>query len=224
MMFRNRIDAAERLAAALVRWRGSRPLVEAIPRGAVPMGAVIAHRLDGDLDVVLVRKLHAPWNAELAVGAVDEQGWTYLVAHDAFVDLDPGYLEREKAAALETLRQRRGHYTPGRPSIEAKDRVVIVVDDGLATGATMIAALHAIRARAPRRLICAVPVASREAVELVRSYADEVVCLDMPAWFYAVGQAYGEFAQVSDDEVIAALATAAASVAGSAATSAGKRT
>lgn len=224
MMFRNRIDAAERLAAALVRWRGSRPLVEAIPRGAVPMGAVIAHRLDGDLDVVLVRKLHAPWNAELAVGAVDEQGWTYLVAHDAFADLDPGYLEREKAAALETLRQRRGHYTPGRPSIEAKDRVVIVVDDGLATGATMIAALHAIRARAPRRLICAVPVASPEAVELVRSYADEVVCLDMPAWFYAVGQAYGEFAQVSDDEVIAALATAAASVAGSAATSAGKRT
>lgn len=210
MIYRNRIDAAERIAEALAQWRGSRPVVVAIPRGAVPMGAVIARRLEGDLDVVLVRKLRARWNPELAIGAVDEEGWTYLVQDGELAGAAPGYVEQQKAAELATLRQRRARYTPDRPPIEVRNRIVIVVDDGLATGATMIAALHAMRARTPRRLICAVPVASREAVELVRPYADEVLCLEIPAWFYAVGQAYDEFEQVSDDEVIAALAAARA--------------
>jgi predicted phosphoribosyltransferase len=210
MVYRNRIEAAERLAEALAQWRGSRPLVVAIPRGAVPMGAVIAHRLDGDLDVVLVRKLHARWNPELAIGAVDERGWTWLAPHGERVGATPDYIEREKGDELAILRERRARYTPKRAPIDAKDRNVIVVDDGLATGATMIAALHAMRARAPRWLICAIPVAAPEALERVRPYADEVLCLETPEWFYAVGQAYHDFTQVSDDEVIAALGAAAA--------------
>ena len=118
----------------------------------------------------------------------------------------PGeYIERESAAELETIRRRRVLYTPHRAAIDATDRVVIVVDDGLATGATMIAALHAMRARGPRRLICAVPVASVDAVAKVRSFADEVVCLQTPAFFYAVGQFYRRFPQVDDDEVVALL-------------------
>jgi len=119
---------------------------------------------------------------------------------------DPTYIEREKSAQLETLRKRRAQYTPARPPIDAKDRIVIVVDDGLATGASMIAALHAARAKQPQRLICAVPVAAPDSLERVRPLADEVVCLEAPEEFYAVGQFYRDFPQVEDDEVFAILA------------------
>jgi predicted phosphoribosyltransferase len=209
VVYRDRTEAAELLAQALLRWRGARPLVAAIPRGAVPMGRIVAERLDGDLDVVLVRKLHAPGNPELAVGAIDETGWTYVADYAEAVGASREYLEREIAAELATIRGRRASYTPARAPLDAANRAVIVVDDGLATGATMIAALHAMRARAPSRLVCAVPVASTEAAAKVRDYADEVVCLQTPSWFYAVGQYYGRFPQVDDAEVVALLAAAA---------------
>ena len=208
MLFRDREDAAARIASALKHLRGSDPLVVAIPRGAVPMGAVIARELGGALDVVLVRKLSAPGNPELAVGSVDETGWTYVANHAKGYGATAEYLQREAERQLETIRERRKRYTAGRGPIDAAGRVVIVIDDGLATGATMIAALHALRARAPRRLVCAVPVGSEEAVEAVRRYADEVVCLDIPAMFCAVGQAYRSFPQVSDEAVVAALRAA----------------
>jgi predicted phosphoribosyltransferase len=209
VVYRDRTEAAELLAQALLRWRGARPLVAAIPRGAVPMGRIVAEQLDGDLDVVLVRKLHAPGNPELAVGAIDETGWTYVADYAEAVGASREYLEREIAAELATIRGRRASYTPARAPLDAANRAVIVVDDGLATGATMIAALHAMRARAPSRLVCAVPVASTEAAAKVRDYADEVVCLQTPSWFYAVGQYYGRFPQVDDAEVVALLAAAA---------------
>ena len=208
MVFDSRIDAAQRLAAALAHYRGRNPLVLAIPRGAVEMGRVIADELGGELDVVLVRKLGAPYSAEFAVGAIDETGWTYVAEHAAGAGADDAYLEREKRSQLETMRRRRAQYTPARPPIEPGGRIVIVVDDGLATGATMIAALHAARAKGPERLVCAVPVAAPDSLERVRAHCDEVVCLDAPPDFFAVGQFYREFRQVEDEEVVALLAGA----------------
>ena len=206
MMFESRIDAARRLAEALAKYQGRNPLILAIPRGAVEMGRVLADELEGELDVVLVRKLGAPYSAEFAVGAIDETGWAYVADHAAGAGADAAYLEREKRAQLEILRKRRVHYTPHRPPIDPKGRIAIVVDDGLATGATMIAALHAVRAKQPERLVCAVPVAPPDSLELVRPYCDELVCLEAPPGFFAVGQFYREFRQVEDDEVIELLA------------------
>jgi predicted phosphoribosyltransferase len=206
MMFEDRIDAARKLAGALAKFRGKNPLVLAIPRGAVPMGRLIARELEGELDVVLVRKLGAPGNPEFAVGAVDESGWEYVADWAAQVGADSAYLAEEAAMQLATMRARRALYTPARQPIDAKGRVVIVVDDGLATGATMIAALHSVRSRHPARLVCAVPVAAPDSLEKVRPHADEVVCLDTPLFFHAVGQFYRTFGQVEDSEVVAALA------------------
>jgi predicted phosphoribosyltransferase len=172
------------------------------------MGRVLADELGGELDVVLVRKLRSPTSPEFAVGAIDETGWAYVAPYAARAGAGAAYLEQEKRAQIETLRNRRAEYTPARPPIDPKDRIAIVVDDGLATGATMIAALHATRARAPARLVCAVPVAAPDSLDLVRPHCDEVVCLEAPAEFYAVGQFYREFAQVEDEEVVALLARA----------------
>jgi putative phosphoribosyl transferase len=204
MLFRNRDDAAHRLAEKLEPYRNRNPLVLAIPRGAVPMAKIIAVALGGQVDVVLVRKLRAPGNPELAIGAVDETGWTYLGGYAAQMASD-AYIETEKQAQLEVMRERRAQYTPVRAPIDPAGRIVIVVDDGLATGSTMIAALHALRARKPQKLVCAVPVAPPDTLEKVAPYADEVVCLSAPDMFYAVGQFYAEFPQISDEEVIALL-------------------
>jgi len=203
--FESRADAARQLAQALAHYRGSNPLVLAIPRGAVAMGRLLADELGGELDVVLVRKLRAPSSQELAVGAVDESGWTYIADYAEREGADAAYLECERQLQLATLRKRRAQYTPARPPIGAEGRIVIVVDDGLATGASMIAALHAARAKQPQRLICAVPVAPPDSLELVRPLADEVVCLAAPAGFRAVGQFYHHFPQVEDEEVVALL-------------------
>jgi putative phosphoribosyl transferase len=204
-LFRDRDDAARRLAAALAPYRGEHPLVLAIPRGAVPMGWILAHELGGELDVVLVRKLRAPFSAEFAVGAIDESGWSHIADHAAAAGADEAYLQKEREAQLAALRARRALYTPARPPLDPAGRTVIVVDDGLATGETMIAALHAVRTRKPARLVCAVPVAAPQSIYRVAPYADEIVCLHQPADFQAVGQFYVSFSQVEDDEVVALL-------------------
>ena len=204
MAFENRAEAGRLLARRLEKYRGQRPLVLAIPRGAVPMGKIVADALDGELDVVLVRKLRAPFNPELAIGSIDEKGAVYLDPDTR--DLwDERYLQAEERAQRETLRQRRQQYAPAGGPIDATGRVVIVLDDGIATGSTMIAALRAVRTRGPARLVAATGVASSDALRLIREEADEVVCLETPPVLYAIGYHFLDFSQVSDEDVVATL-------------------
>ena len=208
--FADRTEAAEALASRLMNYRGQNPLVLAIPRGAVPMGKIIADRLNGELDVVLVRKLGAPFNPEFALGAVDETGWVHLNRPIDEEDEASAFIAEEKARQLELMRERRARYTPSRPPIDPAGRIAIVVDDGLATGATMIAALHAVRARNPAELVCAVPVAAPESLASVQRFADRAICVHTPENFYAVGQFYRHFSQVEDEEVVRILDAAGA--------------
>lgn len=203
--FTDRLHAAAQLAVALSRFHGTRPLVLAIPRGGVPIAEVVARALQGDLDVVLVRKLGAPRNPELAVGAVDEAGRIVVNPAASRLGADEAYIRSEAARQLETIHQRRNRYSPQRAPLDARNRTVIVIDDGLATGATMSAALASVRAQQPARLICAVPVAAHASLEAVSALADEVICLSAPRDFHAVGQFYRDFSEVSDADVIASL-------------------
>ena len=202
MIFSDRLDAGRRLADALAGYRGGRPLVLAIPRGGVPVAAVVAEALEGDLDVVLVHKLCSRWAPEYAVGAIYETGYSF--ESDASEE-DDAWLKDEKIRRLAELRRRRALYSPPGSAADPGGRVVIVVDDGLATGATMQAALHSVRAQGPARLICAVPVAAPASLAKIRGDADELVCLSAPAGFEAVGQFYREFGQVEDEDVVACL-------------------
>lgn len=209
MPFRNREEAARQLAERLTTYKGKHPLVLAIPRGAVPMARVIADALGGEVDVVLVRKLGAPGNPEFAVGSVDESGWAYIADYAAAAGADERYLEQEKQRQIEVMRDRRARYTAARPPIDPAGRTVIVIDDGLATGATMISALHALREKKPQKLIAAVPVSPPDTLRKVEKLADEVVCLEAPDHFMAVGQFYLEFPQIEDEEVERLLRSAA---------------
>jgi predicted phosphoribosyltransferase len=204
MLFENREHAARLLSRRLsTYYKGKNPLVLGIPRGAIPMAKIIADDLGGQLDVVLVHKLGYPGQPELAIGAIDETGNVFV--SDYAREIEPEYLELEKSRQLEVLRQRRARYTPGRSPINPHGRIVIVVDDGIATGSTMTAALRAIRQQDPKRLIGAVAVASAMAARAVSHEADSMVCLNVPADFYAVGQFFKDFSQVTDDDVVAIL-------------------
>jgi putative phosphoribosyl transferase len=205
MIFTDRLTAAQQLAEALIDYRDKHPLVLAIPRGAVPMAKVVANQLAGEMDVVLVRKLRAPGNAELAIGSVDESGWVYLAEYAGQAGADQEYINNEVSIQLETIRQRRAKYTLTRSPIDPAGRITIVIDDGLATGSTMIAALHALSNQKPAELICAIPVAPPDTLKKIHDKADRIVCLSSPINFYAVGQFYTDFPQVTDEEVIAIL-------------------
>jgi putative phosphoribosyl transferase len=206
-MFQDRLDAARQLTRALQKYRDQNPLVLAIPRGAVPMGVLIAQALNGQFDVVLVRKLRAPFQPEVAIGAVDETGLAYLSPDASAMGIDPHYVKDEIKQQMKKLKSRRQQYNAIQAPIPVKERVVIVVDDGLATGATMMSALNALRQHHPQRLVCAIPVASPGALAKVKPLADETVCLSTPEDFMAVAQFYRQFPQVSDAQVLACLQT-----------------
>lgn len=204
MRFRSREHAAELLAERLsAEYKNKNPLVLGIPRGALPMAEIIATALNGELDVVLVHKLSHPEQPEFAIGAIDESGHTYLA--DWASELAPEIIADEKEHQLATLRRRRAQYTPLRPPIDPRGRITIVVDDGVATGSTMIAALRAVRAKKPKKLICAVAAASPTALRAMKHEADEIVCLTAPVEFFAVGQFFTDFTQVSDEDVAVIL-------------------
>lgn len=206
VIFTDRLAAAEQLATSLQKYRGRHPLILAIPRGAVPMGKVLAQRLRGELDIVLAHKLASPFNPEFAIGAIDETGWVYLPPTTEEDEDTIAMMEKIKERQLAELQQRRARYTPFMHSIDPQGRVVIVVDDGLATGATMIAALHAVRARNPAELICAIPIAASDSLEKITPLVDRAVCLHETLQFGAISQFYVRFSQVDDEEVSQILA------------------
>lgn len=207
MRFTNREEAAGLLAGRLASYRGQHPLVLGVPRGAVPMARMIADALEGDLDVVLVRKLRAPGQPELAVGAVDEAGVVLKGRYFGFMSDD--YLAEELRNQREILRRRRELYTRTQPAIDPAGRIVILVDDGIATGSSMLAAIRCVRARGARKIVVAVGVAPPDSLESIRKEADEIVCLRTPTDFYAVGQFFDDFSEVTDEMVVEALARAA---------------
>lgn len=201
-LFRDRRDAGRRLAEQLVAYRGADALILGIPRGGVPVAHEVARRLAADLDIAVARKLGAPGYPELAIGAVAADGGCVLNdAVLASLAVPETYLAGESEAQLAEARRRETALRDGLPARSASGRVVVVVDDGLATGATMHAAVAAVRRQGPTRLIAAVPVGSREACAALRAEVDELVCLAEPEPFWAVGYYYGNFAATEDDEV-----------------------
>jgi putative phosphoribosyl transferase len=210
MIFLDRVEAGIRLAAALERYRSARPLVLGLPRGGVPVAYEVARALGAPLDVWVVRKLGAPGQPELGMGAVSEGG---AVFHDRKIieavgasDLDVAMLTARETAEVERrVRLFRG----ARPAPPVKDRTVIVVDDGVATGGTTRAALLALRRLEPGRLVLAVPVGARETINSLRAEVDDLVCLHAPENLGAIGAFYVDFRQTSDDEVLELLRRAA---------------
>jgi putative phosphoribosyl transferase len=204
MMFADRAEAGRLLAERLAEMDLVDPLVLALPRGGVPVGAQIALRLGAPLDVAFVRKLGAPHEPELAVGAVADGDAPEIVLNTQVVGdlgLSEDYIQSAAARELIAIEQRRRDYAEVRPLVNVGNRTAIVVDDGIATGMTMQAALRSIRRRGPARLVAAVPVASREAAAMLRDEADDVVCVSTPRRFGSVGSFYRTFGQVSDRDV-----------------------
>lgn len=205
MLFQDRENAGEQLAEALSVYRGQNPLILAIPRGGVILGRVIARDLGGELNLLLVRKIGHPHNPEFAVAAVNEDGTLVYTDPSIASSLDKDYFRSRMEEELERIQRYRIQFGKDLPPPNPQGRVVIVVDDGIATGATMLAGLKALRKHNPQKLIAAVPVAPREARIVLTSVADEVVILYEPENFYAVGQFYERFDPVEDSQVISCL-------------------
>lgn len=203
MRFKNREEAATLLADRLATYRAQHPLVLGVPRGAVPMARIIADALGGDLDVVLVRKLRAPGQPELAIGAIDESG---AILKGRYFDIaTEEYLREEVRTQLGILRMRREQYTRAQPPVDPAARIAIIVDDGIATGSSMLSAIRSLRGRKAKKVVVAVAVAPPSSVARIEAEADEVVCLSTPEDFYAVGQFFDDFSEVTDDMVVAGL-------------------
>lgn len=206
ILFKDRHEAGRMLGAELIRCRDEAPIVLGAPRGGVVIGYEIARALNAPLDVLPVRKIGVPGRPELGVGAVAPGG--VRVVDDLVLSrypIDTEQMERLAAAEEQEMRRREQHYRGGKPPLALENRMVILADDGLATGVTIRAAVMSVRRRAPRRLIVAAPVCAYEAAEALRPHVDELICLHIPTDFYAVGFWYHEFEQVSDEEVVELL-------------------
>lgn len=213
--FADRREAGQRLARALERFKGSGTLVLALPRGGVPVAFEVAQALGAELDVLVVRKIGAPGHEELGIGAIVEGLEPELVINEdvaAMAGATRDYIERAKTRELAEIARRKRAYRGERGDPVIAGRTVIVVDDGIATGGTMKAALRSLRRKQPARLILAVPVAPADSLEGFAAYCDEAICLEQPDMLYAVGAHYADFRQTEDEEVIRLLAEARRSV------------
>ncbi|MEX1009298.1 MAG: phosphoribosyltransferase [Acidimicrobiia bacterium] len=209
-LFRDRVEAGQRLAARLAPLAEEHPVVLGLPRGGVPVAYEVARALDAPLDVIVVRKLGVPFQPELGMGAVGEDG-VRVLNEDVLriAGVGPEELARVETRERAEVEARARRFRGGRPRIDLTDRTVIVVDDGIATGGTARAALQVARGHGAKRVVLAVPVAPPDTLEELRSHADEVVCLESPTLFFAIGEWYGDFSQVPDEHVISLLAEAA---------------
>ena len=207
-MFADRKTAGRQLSQRLQYLRHEKPVVLALPRGGVPVGFEIAEGLDAPLDIVLVRKIGVPWQPELALGAVVDGANPHVVINDSLaaeLAIDESYITSETARQLEEIERRRKLYLGDRPPVPLAGRTVIVVDDGIATGSTVRTALRAIRNAGAGKIVLAVPVAPRDALDELQGEVDEIICLSIPSPFIAVGAHYAEFAQLADADVILLL-------------------
>jgi len=204
VIFRNRKQAGELLAEEVARRAFPDPIVLGLPRGGVPVAAEVAAKLKAPLDIILVRKIGAPMQRELAVGAVVDGGAPEIVRNEeliSLVGLTENEFQQEAKRQLEIIEERRKLWVAGRSRIPVKGKTAIIVDDGIATGATVKASLHALKRQGPQRIVIATPVASRESLEELRRETDDVICLETPEYLGAIGFFYAEFSQVSDAEV-----------------------
>ena len=208
MTFKSRRDAGRKLALRLSAYKDACPVVLALPRGGVPVAYEVARALNAPLDVIVVRKLGAPGQPELGIGAIVDGDHPRSVLNEDVVralDVPKEYVQREVDLELREIRRRQEIYRRGRRPEPIEGRTAIVVDDGIATGGSVRAALRGVRRSRPKRLVLAVPVAPEETIESLREEADEVVCLSTPPYFHAVGQFYDDFRQTSDEEVVQLL-------------------
>jgi putative phosphoribosyl transferase len=208
-IFADRRTAGRQLAARLHHLRQDEPLVLALPRGGVPVGFEVAQELDAPLDILLVRKIGVPWQPELALGAVVDGADPQVLINEGLASelaVERSYITSETARQLSEIERRRRVYLGDRPPAVLAGRTIIIVDDGIATGSTVRAALGAVRKAGVRRIVLAVPVAPEDTIEQLRAEMDDIVCLSSPSPFIAVGAHYGEFPQLADADVIALLA------------------
>lgn len=205
-MFRDRASAGRKLAEALERFKKESPVVLGIPRGGVVVAAKVAAALECELDLIIPRKIGAPGNPELAIGAVAGEG-RVIINEDliAGLDVDREYLDKQIRRENEEIDRRRRLYLGDADPIDITGRTVLIVDDGLATGYTAVAAARAAGAANPAKMVLAVPVAPARTVAELEKEVDEVVCLSTPEPFFAIGQFFGDFSQITDDEVIETL-------------------
>lgn len=204
--FKDRSEAGNLLARELKGLRGKGIVVLGIPRGGIVVAAEMAALLEAELDIVLSHKLGAPGNPELAIGAISEDGEVLLnEGLLSYSGAEESYIQQEKARRLAEIKGRVEQYRRVHPKVSLKGKAVVITDDGVATGATMDAALWAARKEEPKRLISAVPVGPKETLERLTEYADEVICLRVPSYFMAVGQFYRDFEQIGDEEVLRIL-------------------